>query len=159
MKNAADKARKFAKDIIGFVKKNPEKTLAYLCAFGLLYAAFLVLLPKPPVYYSVLYLEPGNFGENISGVFARVGIENHEAKDTEYETFFFLDSLNDYNTFDTVLLGKKNYLIKKDANFSGFESFSISNYFKDKNSTRFRIQTSAFGSDYSVHFWLNDKND
>ena len=154
IKKAVEKANVFFRKIIRFVEKNPEKALVWLCAFGLLYAAFLVFLPKPPVYYSVLYLEPGNYGESRAGFFAHFGIENHESHDYNYEVSFFLDSLNDDNSFDSIPLGKKSFFIKKDENFSGFYAFQIPETFAEIKNPRFRIATSAFDENYLVHFWL-----
>ncbi len=148
------KAKDFVLEIVHFVEKNPEKVLVWLCAFGLLYSVFLIFLPKPPVYYSVLYLEPGNYGESRAGFFAHFGIENHESQDYNYTASFSLEALKDDNSFDPILIEKKNFFIKKDGNFSGFYSFSVQKELAGRERLRFRVATSAFDENYSVHFWL-----
>lgn len=131
-----------------------ERLLIVLCALGLLYSVFLVFLPKTPVYYSVLYLEPGNYGESRAGFFAHFGIENHESQDYNYAASFSLEALKDDNSFVPILIEKKNFFIERDKNFSGFYSFSVPKEFENRKNLRFRVATSAFDENYSVHFWL-----
>lgn len=134
-----------------------ERLLFLLCVFGLAYAVFLFFLPKPPVYYTVLYLEPGYYGENrIGAPFARFGIENHESQNYSYAVSFFIDNLKDNNSFDSFLIAQKKYFIEKDQNSLDFASFGLPKQFSGQKNLRFRIETSAFGETYSVHFWLKN---
>jgi hypothetical protein len=149
------KIKKTIQKIIRFIKEQPEKTLFYLCIFGLLYAALLLVLPKEKPQYSILYLEPDYYGKSFSeSAFARFGIENHESSDYNYETSFFLDEFDSNTLRQSILLGKKSFFAEKNNSIIQFVSFPLPKNIEQKN-LRFRIVTSAFGTDYSVHFWLD----
>jgi hypothetical protein len=142
--------------------KTLEKWIVYLCIFGLAYSAFLIFLPKPPVNFSILYLDPNSYSNYLDPqgmAHFKLGIENHEEKALGYEVKIFAENLplEDKNLFiKSKPLAQKTVFV--DQNKRTEENFSV--FVTDRNFSepiKIKAETLANGQRYSVHFWVKEK--
>lgn len=123
--------------------------ISILLIAGMLYSIFLFLLPKEKTNYSLLYLYPDSYSNEVGPdnlIPFSYSIENHEINSMEYIARIF---------FDEKLIKEEKIFINKDEKKIMNEEF----FFEEKNFSdpfKVRVIVNSLDAEYEVYFWIKE---